>query len=174
VKDRVEELIETFHKAPFVGQESSGKIAALEELARLDDPRVTRFLIDVANDPDEYDLARIDALKALELGEVDPEDRGEVVRMIRQVLDQDEDDEVRQYAARALAGFTEVSGALDVAIGRVLDSDEDVAVRHNAFFAIERSEPTPQALSLMERCLADEEFRVGAARVLDGWRKSRA
>jgi HEAT repeat protein len=173
MKDRVDELIEAFHNAGAVGQESPAKIDALSKLRRIDDARITRFLIGVAEDPAEYDLARIEALKALALGEVDPDDREAVVRMIQQLLDHDEDDEVRSYAARALAGFAEVPGALDLATSRVLDPDEDVDVRHNAFFAIERSEPTVKAISAMERCLADDEFCDGAARVLESWRQSR-
>jgi HEAT repeat protein len=129
--DRVDELISDFRNALETGRESAGKIDALSALARLDDPRVTRFLIDVAGDPDEYDLARIEALKVLELAEVDPGDREAVVRMLGRVLDQDEDDDVRSYAARALAGFTEVPGVLDVAASRVLDPDEDEDVRRN-------------------------------------------
>lgn len=169
MNDHVDELIARFRAAVVTGQESAAKIDILLELVRVDDPRVARFLIAVAGDSNEYDLARIQALKTLELREVEAGARDDVVRMISRILQDDEDDEVRSYAARALAGFVDVQGVLEIATGRVLDPDEDDDVRHNAFFAIERSKPTPQAIGAMERCREEAEFRKGASRVLARW-----
>jgi len=169
MSDPVEELITRYRSAIFTGQESTAKIDNVLELARLRDLRVVRFFIEIAGNSNEYDLARIEALKALELRKVEPNEKDDVVRMIGRVLQQDNDDDVRSYAARALAGYIEVSGALDIAAERVLDPDEDDDVRHNAFFAIERSKPTLQAIAAMERCSNEAKFREGAIRVLHSW-----
>jgi len=169
MNDRVDELISQFRGAVITGQESAAKIDSLLELVRLEDLRVVHFLIEIAGNPDEYDLARIEALKALEWREVGPEARDDVVRMVGRVLQHDNDDEVRSYAARTLAGYTEVPGVLDLASGHVLDPDEDEDVRHNAFFVIERSKPTQQAISAMKRCRDVAEFHEGASRVLNRW-----
>jgi hypothetical protein len=169
VSDQVGDLIARFRNALITGQESNAKIDCLMELIRFDDPRIDGFLVDVAGSADEYDLARIQALKVLEQRAVETGARDDVVRMISGVLEHEGDDEIRSYAARALAGFIDVRGALDIAAGLVLDPNEDDDVRHNAFFAIERSKPTPQAIAAMKRCREEAKFSSGASRVLRFW-----
>lgn len=152
------------------GEESAEKIEILRELEDLAEAEVTRFLVSIAGDPNEYDLARIEAMKILELRRFGPDDdREPVARGIQRVLADDEDDQVRAYAARALANFAAVPGVLAAVGARVLDEDEDADVRHNAFFALERSCPTEEAIDLVTKCLADEQFKEGAERVLLSW-----
>jgi HEAT repeat protein len=152
------------------GEESAEKIEILHELEQLDEPEVTRFLASIVGDANEYDLARIEALKNLEMRRLGRDESREfVARVIQRVLAKDEDDQVRIYAARSLANFTDVPGVLAVAGALVLDDDEDDDVRHNAFFALERSSPTEEAIDLITKCLTDPEFKDAAARVLAKW-----
>lgn len=112
-----------------------------------------------------YDLARIYALKILEVNELQP-DRESAVRMISRIIQSDDDLDVRSHAARASAGFVGVPGALDVATRLVLDSNEDEDTRHNAFFAIERNMPLPEAVAALVRIRDNPEFGADAGRVL--------
>jgi hypothetical protein len=41
--------------------------------------------------------------------------------------------------------------------------------RHNAFFALERSLPTEEAIVVVTNCLADDEFKEWAPRVVGKW-----
>jgi len=171
--DRVADLVAAFRVAPVRGGESTEKIEILRALEPLADPEVSGFLGEVAGDAEEYDLARIEAIRILELRPFENgESREAVARTLKRVLANDSDDEVRAYAARALASFTDLPGVASTAGALVLDRDEDADVRHNAFFALERSTPTAEVVELVRRCLGDDEFSAGAQRVLGGWMTS--
>jgi HEAT repeat protein len=115
-------------------------------------------------------LARIEALRILETRQLgDDQDRDKLARRILRVLLDDEDDQVRAYAARALSNFTDVSGVVAVLGKHVLDGDEDDDVRHNALFALERSAASEEAIDLVTRALTVEGFQEAAARVLARW-----
>src|SRR5262245_33904674 len=150
--------------------ESPERIEMLRELEQAPQSTVTQFLARVAADPGEYDLARIEALKILESRPIDSMDtRSQVARELRRVLDGDEDDEVRAYAARAMANFIDAPGAR-ASMGRyVLDTEEDEDVRHNAFFALERGGPSPESEPILDRCRSDPAFSQAAERVLRQW-----
>jgi HEAT repeat protein len=166
---RVSDLMVAFRSVPVRG-ESPEKIEIVRQLEDIDEPEATHFLSAIAADAAEYDLARIEAIKILELrsfAEVD--DRAAVGRALLRVLEDDEDDQVRAYAARALANFTAIPGVLASVGALVQDHDEDEDVRHNAFFAIERSSPTEEAIDLLTNLLTSDDFKEGAARVLAKW-----
>ena len=168
-EDRLSHLISLFRAAEFSGQESPAKLAALSELQEVDDPRVTEFLVSVAADPKEYDLARIESLRALEIRNMGHEERHSMARALARVLREDDDPDVRNYSARALAAVMDVPAAQEAAARHLLDREEDEDVRHNAFFAVERGGANPWSLDIMKNCLEDESFREGAARVLAQW-----
>lgn len=158
-----------FRSAGSVGQESPEKLALLREIEEMEDPRATDSLIAIAADPDEYDLARIGALRALEIRSMGRVERELVARALDKILREDEDPDVRIHAAITLDNVMDIPVARDAAARSVLDPEEDVDVRHNAFFAIERGGASPKAIEVMKKCLSDEEFRGGAARVLEQW-----
>jgi HEAT repeat protein len=163
---RLAALMAAFRTAPTINGESVRKIETLHELGGLADPEIGPFLATIIGDAREYDLARIEALRMLETGQFgDDQDRDKLARRILRVLLDDEDDQVRAYAARALSNFTDVSDVVAALGKHVLDGDEDDDVRHNAFFALERSAASEEAIDLVTRALAVE----GAARVLARW-----
>ncbi|MFL6199171.1 MAG: hypothetical protein ACJ76J_08345 [Thermoanaerobaculia bacterium] len=136
--NRLLELMSVFHGAEFRGQESPEKLAALDELQEIDDPRVTEFLVSVAADPKEYDLARVVALRALEIRNMGHAERNLVAGTLARILRDDDDLDARNYAARALSGVMDITTAREAAAKHLFDREEEEDVRHNAFFAIER------------------------------------
>ena len=155
------------------GQESPEKLSLLSEIEEIADPRATDFLIEIAADPAEYDLARTEALRVLEIRAMGRVERELVARALDRILREDEDPDVRIYAARTLANVMDIRDARDAAARSLLDPEEDEDVRHNAFFAIERGGASPEAIEIMEKCLSEERFRAGATRVLEQWGHAR-
>src|ERR1700728_2857336 len=95
----------------------------LEEFA--DDPRVADFLLAIASDETEYDLARIEAFKIFEVK--DFADRGvhnRVGRVIRNVLSASNDNDVRNYAAIAASNYMDIEGVAEE-IDRLLHDDHE-------------------------------------------------
>lgn len=168
--DRAADLMAAFRSARVQAGESAEKIELLGRIEDLEGPDVDHFLAMVASDASEYDLARIEAIRVLERRRFEGnEERESVASVLRRVLAEDDDDQVRSYAARALGNFTQVPGVVATAGALVLDQDEDIDIRHNAFFALERSAPTEEAVDLVTRCLAEDEFQDAARRVLAKW-----
>lgn len=168
--EQVVSLIETYRSTATDRPESPEKIEILRQLEESTDREVTVFLAEVAARADEYDLARIEALKILESrGITSDSDRADVMRKLQRLLADDEDDEVRSYAARTMANFVKTPGARRMLGKYLLDHDEDADVRHNAFFALERGGADPDTREILKRCLADPEFREGAERLLRQW-----
>ncbi|MEV4312544.1 HEAT repeat domain-containing protein [Actinocrispum sp. NPDC049592] len=157
-------LIAEFEALP--GDESGGDakwriIADLDE--SLGDPRVLELFLKVVADREEYDLARIECLKVLDL--YPPDDRVRVGRVIAGALDVEDDYLVRQYAAMSLgpyAGDPVVFEALSVA---VLE-DEDVDVRHNALESLVTADPDERITALLHRLTEDPELGSAAKRTL--------
>ena len=170
MSQRLAELVAAFRSAPMRGGESPEKIEIVRQLDDFAEPEAARFLSAIAGDPGEYDLARIEALKLLELRSIaNGEEKATIARALERLLKEDEDEQVRAYAARTLANFIETPGILALAGSLVADPNEDEDVRHNAFFAIERSVPTEEAMDLLTNLLTDDDFKEGAARVLSKW-----
>jgi hypothetical protein len=98
----------------------------LHELEGLADPEIGPFWRRSSVMLASNDLARIEALRILETRQFgDDQDRDKLARRILRVLLDDEGDQVRAYAARALSNFTDVSDVVAALGKHVLDGDED-------------------------------------------------
>lgn len=143
-------------------------IEALEEHAA--DARALNFLLHVAADRQAFDLARIEALKVLELREAwNDEERSRIAVVLREVLVDDPDDDVRQYAAMAAASYMSDGRLAEAVVARVFDEGEDRNLRWNAFAAIKQLGPTLQGIELLRRASETPEFRTLALLVLRDW-----
>lgn len=167
--ERFEDLVLEYQGASAPGQESPRKIELLAQLARSADARVFAFLVEVAA-ADDYDLARIEALRSFEFrATADPQQGPLVLEMLECVLRNDEDDLVRAHAALALSGQMKVAGAVRIAGRHALDPDDDLDVRHNALFALERGGPSLESIELLRRGVTDPALGAGCLRVLAAW-----
>lgn len=173
MNDDVESVIDRYRALSSAGSGSEEVPEKIELLLLLEaqmDPRAFLFLLGVAAN-DEYDLARIEAFKILGVMELRCDaDRERLARVAADVLRKDEDDDVRDYAAMALANVMSVPEAMDAIESVVTDPAESRNLRHNAFFALERAEPTARATEVLQKLLTDEDLAVPADRVLSQWR----
>jgi hypothetical protein len=145
-----------------------GVIRLIEDHAA--DPRVLDFLLRVASDRDEFDLARIEALKVLELREHRGDEEGHrVAPVLRKMLEGDPDDGVRQYAAMAAATCMSQDDLVDAIATTAFDEDEDINLRWNAFAAIKQLGPTPRGIDLLRAASESPTFRTSALRILREW-----
>jgi hypothetical protein len=145
-----------------------GVIESLEDHAA--DPRVLDFLLNVAADRKEFDLARIEALNVLEIREAgSDEERRQIAPVLKDILVGDPDDDVRQYAGMAAAYYMSESDLVEAVVQRAFDQDEDINLRWNAFAAIKQLGPTPQGIELLRAACEDSVFRTSALRILQEW-----
>ena len=141
-----------------------------DDLYPYDDPRIKDFLLDVATDVGDYDLARIAALKILGWKREDwalgPKQHAGVTARILRIFELDEDALVRNFAGQALAWHAKEPGVFEVAAAVVLDRQADLNLRHVAFNIVQGCLPGKEAQDVI-RCLQrDTDFRPSAERIL--------
>jgi hypothetical protein len=146
-------------------------ILALEDFA--DDARVVEFLLSVASDESEYDLARIEVLKLFEVKDFgDPVVRTRIGRAIARVLSTTRDDDVRNYAAMAAGSYLDAEGVFEE-VERILHDDgADGDLRWNAFAAMKTGGPSARSISSLQRLLEDQDFKQSASQILSRWQQN--
>jgi len=109
-------------------------VAQLEEVS---DDRVVSLFVATLRDFNEDEDVRIEVLKALVMRSDSADNHTLIGTAVLDVLRNDGDDLIRQYAARALRSYPEVEGVLPCLESIVRTESEDIDVRHNALTAIE-------------------------------------
>ena len=171
---RIADLIHQFRSEDVRLEENdkSRKPKIVEELDKFaDDEIVIDFLLSIASDEAEFDLARIVAFRIFEYRQYTLQSvRTRIAEMINIVLNRDEDDYlVLQYAASAAANYMD-NIKLEDTINRILhDKEKESILRGNAFFAVTCHPSTPRSSDSHSRLLADEQFSESAPRVHTEW-----
>lgn len=174
--DEIERLINAFRgedtaSLPEPDRESQKDriISELEDYSS--EPKVLAFLLEVAADTEEYDLARIEAFKVLHVRTVANDDeRSRIGSVIAEVvLNEEDDDEVRNYAAIAAASYMAVASVVEAVEKIVLDTQANPNLRANGFDAVERNRRNPKSIRLVQSLLQDGQFSTTARRVLRDW-----
>jgi len=143
---------------------------ALGALEESDDARVVPFLLGVIGDSELPGLARIEVCEILkERDHGSRDERRSIARALAAVLLDDDHEDVRGYAAGALASFLDESVARDALEKVVLDTTADRGVRHNAVFAVEQGGPTPWSERLLRQLEVDPDLARMARRILGEW-----
>ncbi len=172
--DEVELLIRQFKEErteSLADIDDSRKASIIEKLEGRADERVLKFFLEVLSDENEYDLARIEVLKILELKERGDEARDEEIgQLIKQILLADPDDDVRTYAALAASNYLDVDGMLEAVVKILFDTAEDMNIRWNAFATIKKLGPKPQAIEIMTKAMQEPAFQKSAFRILEDWK----
>jgi hypothetical protein len=169
--DRVAELVAQFEATPDGEDGGHAKVEIVLELEdRLDDPRALDLFAAVIADPAEYDLARIECIKILQLEPpAGVEDRRRIGRIIAAVLDPDDDYLVRQYAAMSLGPYAQDPVVFE-AITTAATGDDDIDVRHNAFESVLEAGQDDRTIALLNQLTDDPELGQAATRTLQEWR----
>jgi hypothetical protein len=174
--DAIQERIEAFGRLePDDEGECHGKSSIVEELAdRLNDERVLSFYLKIIADSSEFDLARLAALKILQLWKApNKEAHVRVGRHLAKVLPKEEDILVQQWIAIAADNFASVPEVFATAAKLVADSEVDLDVRHNCLSVIERLRGTEQATNVLRALVDDEQLGVHVRRILSEWESRR-
>jgi hypothetical protein len=142
-------------------------IAALE--GHLADERTLAFFLEVIGDLNEYDLARIDALKILELWQAsDTEASNRVGLVVANVLVSEEDVLVQQWAAIAAGSLMTVPEVFAAVSGLLADQAADLDVRHNCLAAVQQMGNTDECIRLL-RSIDDRDLKPAVNRILNEW-----
>ncbi len=142
----------------------------LELEPHVTDSAVVDAYVSIIAKATEWDLARIECLKILELWPpTDEQRRTRVGRVIAAALESDEDNLVRQYAAMTLAAYLD-DDVVFTTLTRATLTDDDPTVRLNAFASIEKRGKSERTIDLLHRLLDDPDVGGYSKQVLDMWR----
>ena len=170
--DAVAAHIAAYHAATLnPNGESSEKCEVVRELEdHLGRPKVLAFFQDLIADPDEYDMARLEALKILQLWEP-PSDRvrARVGHRLAEVLPTEPDVLVQQWMAIAAENFVRVPVVFTAVSALLADRGADLDVRHNCLAAVQRLGPSAQARAVLGSLTPDPELGVHVRRILKEW-----
>ena len=136
-----------------------GKAEFLRHLEFEEIPEKWRLLHAVIADPNEYDLARMQALKILEIASIPAEQLQSFCELLVSVIKTDQDYDVKNYAVMASKNFINDSDALQTLIvDIVLDAKEDIDIRHNAYEAVLAFFDIAGLKAVLEKLSSDEEM----------------
>ncbi len=114
------------------------RFAILEQVAETLDERVVACFLHALRNANEDQLVRVEILKSLPHRRDTAQDRIRFGTAVMQILGSAEDDElVRQYAAKSMRGFIECDGAIEVLENVIRNLSDNIDVRHNALGALE-------------------------------------
>jgi hypothetical protein len=165
--DDVERLIEAFKTRATWSVMS--KLDALMDLERIDDPRIVPFLVEVLVDAGESTEVRINVLRQLRNGRLQPLQRKSVAEAVLQVVSDRSSPDLRLQAVLALAEFTDINGVTATLGGLTLDPGETINVRYSAFTSLQRAGATTECVALLRQLSADELLGPSARSVLLSW-----
>ncbi|MEV7406101.1 HEAT repeat domain-containing protein [Streptomyces sp. NPDC091267] len=169
--DRTESLIDQFRALPAESDEKRELVAGIRDILadRPDHPVALPFIASVTADPEEYDLARVEATKALRLSPpTDDAHRRRAGDALLTVMRGPDDELVRQYAAMALSPYADDPEVHEAMAAAVLD-DEDRLVRDNALAALNHAGPSDDRAEILHRLADDRALGLEAARILKAW-----
>lgn len=121
----------------------------------------------IIKDTQVYDLARIQALKILEIAEIPASEKTKIAETLEQSVINDEDYDVQNYASVAIKNFMEFKSLEELAEKIVIDKHEDIDIRHNAFAAILKVKSIDRRKHILNILLEDPEFQKSATRNLN-------
>jgi hypothetical protein len=149
--------------------EYPGKIDVIQEIELLEDKRALDFFLSILKDVNEYDLARVEVLKILLTRDFGEENAGRISGSIEEVLQEDPDEMVKQYAAQALARFMQVEGVYEFAAELVAYEHEDSVVRGTLLSIIEDYGKSDKSVETLKRLVSDKELGRLAISILQEW-----
>src|SRR6266852_3385174 len=165
--DDVERVIVAFKTRPTWSVMS--KLDALMDLERVDDPRIVTFLVEVLVDQGEPTEVRINVLKQLRNGRLQPLQRQSVAEAVLQVVSDRSSPDLQLQAVLALAEFTDIEGVTATLGELTLDPDETINVRYSAFTSLQRAGATTECVTILRQLSADELLGRSARSVLLSW-----
>jgi hypothetical protein len=166
--DDVERLIEALKTRATSSVMS--QLDALMDLEQIDDPRIVTFLVEVLMDQRKPTEVRINVLKQLRNGRLQPTQRQPVAEAVLRVVSDRTSPDLRLQAVLALAEFTDIDGVPATLGVLTLDPGETINVRYSAFTSLQRAGATTECVALLRQLSADELLGRSARSVLSSWK----
>ncbi|MCC9073886.1 hypothetical protein LNQ49_20075 [Flavobacterium sp. F-65] len=117
------------------------------------------LILEVIQDENEYDLARIEALKVIEIAKIPKIVVEELCNIVVNLLKNENDYDVRNYvfiASRNLINYSiEIKNCINEII---LSQEEDIDIRHNAYSAILKIVDQADKIKILNSLLDDNVF----------------
>ena len=121
------------------------------------------LLIDsIITDVNEYDLARIEAFKILEIADIPQYHKNILAKSLFNILISEDDYDIKNYAACALVNFIEYSFIEQLCIERLLDPEEDIDLRYCFFTALLKMKNRDELCKILKELLSDADFSRNA------------
>jgi GSH-dependent disulfide-bond oxidoreductase len=143
----------------YMGSSDDAKCELLREIEFEEIPEKWALIRAVIANKDEYDLARVQALKILEIAGLPAEDLQSFGELLVTVITTDTDDVVRNYAVIASKNFVNDCDELkQLIIKIVLDPKEGIDIRHNACSAVMAFFDLPRRKAVLEQLSSDKHM----------------
>jgi GST-like protein len=151
----------------YKSSDEGGKCQLLQSIEFEEIPEKWTLIRSVIADQDEYDLARMQALKILELAGLPAEELRSFGELLVSVITTDQDQDVRNYAVIASTNFVNDCEELkELVVKILLDPKEDIDIRHNALSAVMAFFDLPRRKEVLEQLSSDKEMGKHARRQL--------
>ncbi len=153
--------------------ENDDRIDILSDLENhLPSSRILRFLAGVISDREDFDMARIEAMRIASLAEIEkPGDRVQLADALESAL-ADPHELIQRWAGNYAVSFIDVETVFDACAQMLLDRGADLDARHNCLFAIQTIGPTEQVTGILQDLVTDEPFELHAKELLWEWDRS--
>jgi len=116
------------------------------------------FLVDIASNTEEYDLARIEAIKVMGLAGLNiPSHQEKVVQTLIELANNDEDYDIQSYSLQALCWYPTFT-TIPAAISSLTNPDKYIVVRDAAVATLRSQKTNPQAIKLLNELINDPEL----------------
>lgn len=159
-------MIDTETLLTVYDSENADRIAIIKQLEESKDERVVILFDSILQNRSEDDLVRIEILKGLFLRRDILESRVRFAGTIRSILSSEDEDLVRQFAAKAMRSYIDLDGAVDLLERLVKSENEDIAVRYSALAAIEANSSLASCQDALRRLIYIPELGRSAQRTL--------
>jgi len=127
------------------------------------------FLLEAAKDPEEYDLARIEAIEILGLYAARSDFKERVIissELILLAKNDDDDDDVRIYALQSLGRLSDINEIPSEIRDILLNESEYSLVREAAYSAVVSQKDNPDSKKILNSLIGDATFGQSAVRDL--------
>jgi len=142
------------------------RVEFLRQIEFDDDQSKWDLLNHIIQDEEDYDLARIEAFKILEIAGIPDRIKDKIMKTLIAVIKNTEDYDVKNYATSAMVNFVEYSQMRTAAKDMLLNIDEDIDIRYNAFDVIKKISDMNERNEILRKLLKDADFQRSAQRVL--------
>ncbi|MCV9931917.1 hypothetical protein OIU80_06450 [Flavobacterium sp. LS1R47] len=155
-------------KEIYKSQDDDEKVELINSLNFNDYEDKWDLILEVIQDENEYDLARIEAFKVIEIANIPEIILDRLCDVVINLLKNENDYDVKNYAFIASRNLINNSIEIKNYIEKiVLSKEEDIDIKHNAYSAILKIKDQAEKTKILNSLLDDEVFSKYAKKDLN-------